>query len=149
VSNSAPNSIEGLVAISNTGSVASGAFIVHSCIDNLCENSNISAGLAPGQNLPLTPFETLPSLDPGSQHTLTASIDSNNQVTESNEGNNTSSKSMTVPAAAGQPDLIVEITGTDYDNGEEIVSYKVSNIGSGLAANGQGRVGLWMIVAPD
>ena len=142
------------VYVRNNGTANAGAFVVTA---NSTQQQTVSGGLAAGQ----TTSVWFPSYNSGTPNTAT--VDSTNLVTESNESNNTLSQQLPVPTAppnctptptstptdtpAGLPDLVVnslQSGWTWYNNCSGGTFRPYTNVG--IQNNGTANAGTFEVV---
>ncbi len=122
------------VKISNRGTAAANKFYFGIYVDNVSIGKGYISSLAAGYAY--SAEITLSNIKEGS-HAIKVDADADNSVAESNEGNNTMTKSFTWK---GTPDLAAEIAGGPANNsnvdGESSFQFKfyVKNVGNGGAS---------------
>lgn len=135
------NAVTFRAVVKNQGTQAAAPGITAFLVDGtqVAASTNITGQIAAGAQLTVTAASTWTAAS--GSHNVTATADVNNTVTESDEGNNSYSKNLTIGGTSGgSPDLIVtDITSTPVSplTGNQVTfSAVVKNQGTGATPAG-------------
>ncbi len=128
--------------LKNQGLAAAASSVTRLTTSPTTSTLDKSAALAVGASTTLTYTFTAPSYSSNTTMTLTALADATGLITETDETNNTATRTITINAA--KPDLTITSLTTDkttYDAGDTItITALVKNIGTAAAATNATRL---------